>query len=110
MSTNDQARKFSYVRSLRFTPVRLLLTAVFLASLLGFDTVESMGPEQVNSSTVTCDSGSFTPRVGISLEVANLELKEASSQESSTTQAVGPCFEWEYINGEWTLVIIECPY
>ncbi len=109
MSTNDQPRKFSYVRSLRFAPVRLLLTAVFLVSLLGFNPVEGMGPEQVNSSTVTYDSLSFTPSFGISLVATNLELKKASSQKSSTTQAVGTCYRWEYINGEWTLVIIECP-
>ena len=74
MSTNHQPGKFSFIRSLRFDPVRLVLTAVLLAGFIG--------------------GGSETEAVVPS--------------ESSKTQTVGDCYEWHYINGEWTLVRVPC--
>ena len=121
MSTNDQARKFSYVRSLRFTPVRLLLTAVLLPGLIGLigcDTVECMGPEadSFTESVQPPQKGVIiipSPRLGDienkTSRIAGFETEAAVPPDSSTIQALGTCYEWEYINGEWTLVIIECP-
>lgn len=116
MSTNHQPRKFSYARSLRFIPARLLLTAVLLAGLIGCNTVDGMDSE---ADAFTESVQTAQKDVNPSLRLGDIENSTSRSTgfkteaavplDSSTTLNAADCFKWEYINGEWTLVLIPCP-
>ncbi len=85
MFTHDYPRMFSSARRRQSTLVSLLLTALFLAPFMGGKARTLTAPEKPFSTVAALDQ----------------------SLENSLTSQV-PCWRWEYINGEWTLVMIPC--
>ena len=85
MFTHDYPRRFSSGRRHRSTLVSLLLTALFLATLMGG-----------KARTLTAPGKPFS-------KVAALD----QTLENSLT-SLRPCWRWVYLNGEWVLMMIPC--
>lgn len=115
MFTNHQPRKFSFSRSLRFAPARLLLPFMLLIALTMGRALMGMTPEAgaVSASVEVVEKSDFHSLCLIDLD--NKTHRNAGSKteavvpsDSLNAQTFADCYEWEYINGEWTLVRVPC--
>ena len=115
MFTNHQCRKFSFPVSLPLLPKRVLLPFMLLIALTMGRALMGMTPEAgaVSASVEVVEKSDFH-----SLRLSDIDNKTHRNAGSKTegvvpsdsldAQTFADCYEWEYINGEWTLVRVPC--